>query len=150
MSDHAFRENLSYRLSMLHFQIGKRIAEVYGAEGLTTHQWKVLSVVCQFAPLQASEVERWVTLDKSAISRAAKSLADMELLTREPNANDSRSIDLLPTPAGRACNARIARRVGKFQAALLERLPKRDAERLFIVFDVLERELADLDMSKVP
>lgn len=138
---HAFHDNLSYRLSMLHFLIGRRAAEVYGAEGLTTHQWKVLSVVCELAPLPASEVERWVTLDKSAISRAVKALVEGGLVSRQLSAHDGRTIDLLPTAAGRACNGRIARQMKKFQADLLARLPKRDAERLFGVLDRLEREL---------
>ncbi|TFY98679.1 MarR family winged helix-turn-helix transcriptional regulator [Ramlibacter rhizophilus] len=139
--DQAFHDNLSYRLSMLHFLIGRRIAQAYAAEELTTHQWKVLSVVCEFAPLAATEVERWVTLDKSAISRAVKALVERKLVTRRANSDDSRSIDLLPTAAGRQCNGRIARKVGRVQGELLERLPKRDAERLFLVLDRLEREL---------
>ncbi|MBL0419325.1 winged helix-turn-helix transcriptional regulator [Ramlibacter sp. AW1] len=139
--EHAFHHNLSYRLSMLHFLIGRRIAEAYGAEGLTTHQWKVLSVVCEFAPLAASEVERWVTLDKSAISRAVKSLVEKKLITRRVSAADGRTIDLLPTASGRTRNARIAQQVSQLQDALLERLPKRDTERLFAALDQLEQEL---------
>jgi DNA-binding MarR family transcriptional regulator len=141
----AFRENLSYRLSMLHFLMGKRIAEVHGAAGLTTHQWKVLSVVCEFAPLLASGVERWVTLDKSAISRAVKALVEKRLVTRRMRLDDARAVDLMPTAAGRACNRRIARQVTELQSALLTRLKKGDEQRLFATFDALERELRALE-----
>src|SRR4051794_16385906 len=72
----ALEANLSYRLSILNFLMGKATQRIYTAEGLSSHEWKVLSVLHRFAPMPAFEIAKWVTLDKAAISRAVRQLRD--------------------------------------------------------------------------
>jgi DNA-binding MarR family transcriptional regulator len=139
----AFERNLSYRLSMLHFLLGRSTAEIYAAEDLTIHQWKVMSVVCQFAPIPATEVQDWVTLDKSAISRAVRLLVEQDLIERQMHGTDGRAIDLVPSRQGKAVNARVVRKTSALQQLLLAGLPAATAEALFHAFDHIEGELRD-------
>jgi DNA-binding MarR family transcriptional regulator len=135
-------ENLAYRFSMLGFALGKAVAEIYGAEGLTAHQWKVISVVCHHAPLRASQIEPLVTLDKSAISRNIQALVNDGLIKRIPTSGDARAVDVEPTPKGRKIHSRIAQRTMELQAKLLREMPAKEVQALFHAFEHLETQLA--------
>ncbi len=139
----AFERNLSYRLSMLHFLLGRATFEIHDAEGLTTHQWKVMSVICQFAPIPATSMQAWLTLDKSAISRAVRSLVERGLVERLMHGSDGRAVDLVPTRAGMAVNARIMRHITSLQKSLFASVPASDIDALFRTIDHLERELRE-------
>ncbi len=78
----ALHANLSYRLSVVGFLLGRQTAQIYARHGLAVQQWKVLSVLFHHAPMTAVEIERWVTLDKSAISRAVAQLRRAGLVER--------------------------------------------------------------------
>jgi DNA-binding MarR family transcriptional regulator len=137
----SFEENLSYRLSMLSFFVGKAIAELYREERMTSHQWKVLSVLCHFAPLSASQVERLITLDKSAISRAVQKLLVLELIERRQAGTDARSVHIMPTTKGKRLHLRVATKITEMQATLLAGVPAQDVRTLFRTFRFLEDRL---------
>jgi DNA-binding MarR family transcriptional regulator len=130
-----FERNLSYRVSMLNFLMGKVTKEIYNAQGLTSHQWKVLSVVDAFAPIPAYEIAKWVTLDKAAISRAVRQLRDLRLVDLRPHATDARIIDIVMTKKGTQTYATMNKHASKLQARLLGGL---SAERQALFFSILD------------
>lgn len=134
-------DNLSYRLSILHFLMAKATQEVYSARGLTSHQWKVLSVLDAISPAPAREIAKHVTLDKAAISRAVRELRRMKLAEQRAHPDDARISDVVLTSKGRAAYAKMNADVGKLQARLFVDLSPQDRERIFAIFDSLERRL---------
>ncbi len=136
-----FDHNLSYRLSILNTLLGKATAEIYGAENLTSHQWKVMSVICNFSPIPASDILRWVTLDKSAISRAVRKLQALGLIERRLSNSDARITHLLPTRKGLNMNKRIAEQITALQSSLFGSTPDAAVRSLFETFDRLESQL---------
>src|SRR3954462_14938155 len=66
--------NLSYRISILHSLLGKLTTRIYASRGLTSHQWKVLSILYNWPPMPAVRITNLVTLDKAAISRGIAGL----------------------------------------------------------------------------
>lgn len=137
----AFEGNLSYHLAILSFLLGKATAEVYGAEDLTTHQWKVLSVICSYAPMPASGIMQWVTLDKSAISRAVRKLHTAGLIERRLSDSDARFSEILPTRKGRDSYRRMAESIQRLQASVLDGLPEEKVRDMFDTFSHMEAQL---------
>src|SRR5262249_49687342 len=74
--------NLSYRLSILHSLLGKLTTGIYTSRGLTTHQWKVMSILYNWPPMPAVRITGLVTLDKAAISRGVAGLLKLKLARR--------------------------------------------------------------------
>lgn len=139
------RDNLSYRLSIVGFLLGRRTSQLYAAHGLTVHQWKVLSVLYHHAPMPAVEIERWVTLDKAAISRAVAQLLRAGLVERQLRAADGRTADILLTDAGRGLSERISAATAALQDSLMQALPPGEQRRFFEALDELEAALRRAD-----
>ncbi|MFM1856386.1 MAG: hypothetical protein RLZ83_1695 [Pseudomonadota bacterium] len=141
------RDNLSYRLSMVGFLLGRRTSQLYAEHGLTVQQWKVLSVVFHHAPMPAVEIERWVTLDKAAISRAVAQLLRAGLVERRLRATDGRRADILLTDSGRVLSERISAATAVLQDSLMQALPPAEQRRFFGALDAVE---AALRLAEVP
>lgn len=139
------RDNLSYRLSIVGFLLGRRTSQLYAAHGLTVQQWKVLSVLYHHAPMPAVEIERWVTLDKAAISRAVAQLLRAGLVERRLRAGDGRTADILLTTAGQAVSDRITTATAALQDSLMQALPPGEQRRFFEALDELEAALRRAD-----
>lgn len=134
-------ENLAYRVSMLAFALGKAVAQIYTQEGLTAHQWKVMSVLCHYAPLRASQIENFVTLDKSAISRNLQALVAAGCVRRMPDPDHGKAAHVEPTPLGRRMHARIAHETMALQRTLLEPFTADEVNGLFRAIGILETRL---------
>jgi DNA-binding MarR family transcriptional regulator len=139
----AFATNLSYHLSILSFLLGKATAEIYHAEDLTTHQWKVLSVICHYGPIPAAEITKWVTLDKSAISRAVARLRELGFIDRRLSNSDARVSEIMSTKLGMDSYRRMSDQVARLQTTLLDGLPEDKVQVLFENFAHLEGKLRE-------
>lgn len=135
------QDNFSYRLSMLNFQMGKVTQGVYRPAGLTSHQWKVLSVLYAVGPMPASQIALWVTFDKAAISRAVHQLRKVGLAERKVRESDRRSLDIGLTRKGRDLYSGMARHMARIQARLFEGIDTEQIETLFNLFNILEARL---------
>jgi DNA-binding MarR family transcriptional regulator len=136
-------ENFSYRLSMLNFLMGKETAAIYEARGLTVHQWKVLSVLYNFAPISAAEVTERVTLDKAAVSRAVRQLQHLGLIKRSLQRADARKVDITLTAKGRTVYAAMASEIRDLQNKLFEALTKTEVRAIFSAIEKLELTLRE-------
>ena len=135
------QDNLSYRLSILNFLMGKVTQGIHRPAGLTSHQWKVLSVLYAFEPMLASQVERWVTLDKAAISRAVHQLRKLGLAERKVREADRRSLDVVLTRKGRDVYSDMARDMAQIQAKLFKDIDDDRIKSLFNLMNILEARL---------
>jgi DNA-binding MarR family transcriptional regulator len=134
-------DNLSYRLSILNFLMARATQKIYLAQGLSMHQWKVLTVLNRFAPMPATDVAKVVTLDKSAISRAVRQLLELGLASRSPHPRDARSIAISLTPKGVQVCRRMTERSAALQRGLLGAIPGAHVKVLFGCIDEIERRL---------
>ena len=134
-------DNLAYRLSLLSFLVNKAAGQIYNGAGLSTHQWKILSVLNQHQPTSAQAMAQWVTLDKAAISRAVQQLLKMGLVRRKLHEVDARTIEISMTPRGQRTYNAIARRTAAFQAELLADIPDSEIRSVFSVLRRIEPKL---------
>lgn len=137
----ALEANLSYRLSILNFLMGKATQRIYTAEDLTSHQWKVMSVLHRFAPMPAFEIAKWVTLDKAAISRAVRQLRDRGLADRKLQGDDARTVDVLLTAKGARVYERMTQQTAELQKRLLAGTGGEEAAQFFQLFEEIEARL---------
>lgn len=133
--------NLSYNLSLLTFLMGKASYAIYNSRGLTSGQWKVLSVLAAFGPMAAVGIGRRVTLDKAAISRAVRQLRELGLADYRDRPEDGRSVEVHVTPKGRRTYAAMNREMMELQRRVFAGVG-RESERAF--FATAEKLLANL------
>ena len=122
--------------------MARATASIYGREGLTTHQWKVISVLYFRAPLSATGILQLVSLDKAAVSRVVKQLLKLGLVTRRLHDLDGRVLHLILTDAARGAYERMATDMAALQTRLLADMPAEQARALFPLLDRIETGLA--------
>ncbi|MGE0806958.1 MAG: MarR family winged helix-turn-helix transcriptional regulator [Burkholderiaceae bacterium] len=133
--------NLAYRLSYMSFLVNRATLPVLLSHGLTNQQWKVLSVLYQLAPATAQEVTRWVTLDKSAVSRTVRQLLEQGLITRKLHAEDARNVNLLFTARGNALYKQVSEDLAAVQADLMQDVSPSAGAALFKALRQVEERL---------
>jgi DNA-binding MarR family transcriptional regulator len=135
-------DNLAYRLSLLSFRVNKTVAKVYNGHGLSTHEWKVMSVLHTHGPMTAQAILQWVTLDKAAISRAIQLLHKKDFIQRKLTGFDARTVQVSMTSRGRATYGAIARETAALQADILQDVNRADLRAFFNVLKLVEGRLA--------
>lgn len=99
---------LPYQLSIASNAVSARIAEQYHAQfGLKIPEWRVMAVLGDAGEATQRELAEATLMDKVAVNRACKALAERGLAQRQPNRNDGRSHHLALTVAGREVHGRI-------------------------------------------
>lgn len=136
--------NMAYRLSLLNFLVNKATARIYGASGLSTHQWKVMSVLNAYAPMTALDIAQWVTLDKAAISRAIRLLLQQGLVERSLRPSDARMADVRMTREGRHVYADVGRKLAALQEKLLKDVTEEQERAMFDVLRSVEAKVRNL------
>jgi len=132
--------NLSYRVSILHSLLGKLTTRIYASRGLTSHQWKVLSILYNWPPMPAVRITTLVTLDKAAISRGVSGLLRLKLARRYLD-NGSGMIFVALTDAGRATYRAMAAEMGNLQRELFAHVPDARQKQFFETVRELEQGL---------
>jgi len=132
--------NLSYRISILHSLLGKLTTRIYAARGLTSHQWKVLSILYNWPPMPAVRITTLVTLDKAAISRGISGLLRLKLARRYLD-NASGMIFIAMIDAGRATYRAMAAEMGNLQRELFVNVPDARQKLFFETVRELEHKL---------
>lgn len=128
---------LPYLLSVTSNRVSGRIASAYEAAfGLTVPEWRLVTLIAEYAPVTQAQLGERSRMDKVTVSRAAIALTERGLLTRTPNATDRRSHHLRLSPKGEALYAQVAP-----QAVALERriFGRFDADELAQFTDMLRR-----------
>jgi DNA-binding MarR family transcriptional regulator len=131
---------LSYRLSVLHVLLTRKLAAKSSTQSLTTNQWKVLSVLYFWPPITAVGISEVVVLDKAAISRAIAALVKLELAERRHDAQRNTTVIVI-TAAGRALFGNIQADMDLMQSQALRDLSPAKQNQLFEMLDQIERSL---------
>lgn len=94
---------LPYRLSIASNALSERIAADYQNKfGLKIPEWRLMAVLGEGKPLTQRELVAATLMDKVTVNRAAKALADRQLIARQAHEADGRSHHLDLTETGRA------------------------------------------------
>ena len=99
---------LPYRLSITSNAVSDLIAREYRTRfGLKIPEWRVMAVLGDVGEATQRELVAATRMDKVAVNRATKTLAERALIQRAPNMADGRSHHLALTAAGQALYAEI-------------------------------------------
>lgn len=94
---------LPYRLSIASNALSQRIAKEYQNRfGLKIPEWRLMAVLGQGVPRTQRELVAITRMDKVTVNRAAKALADRQLIARQAHEADGRSHHLELTETGRS------------------------------------------------
>lgn len=94
---------LPYRLSIASNALSSRIAAEYENRfGLKIPEWRLMAVLGEGVPRTQRELVAITRMDKVTVNRAAKALADRQLIARQAHEVDGRSHHLELTETGRS------------------------------------------------
>ncbi len=94
---------IPYRMAITSNAVSGLIAGEYRSEfGLKIPEWRIMAVLGDAGPLTQRDLVGATLMDKVAVNRACKMLAERDLVARSPNMADGRSHHLELTLAGRA------------------------------------------------
>ncbi|UNK78299.1 MarR family transcriptional regulator [Sphingopyxis granuli] len=94
---------LPYRLSIASNSLSSRIAAEYQSRfGLKIPEWRLMAVLGEGQPKTQRELVAATRMDKVTVNRAAKALADRNLIARQAHEADGRSHHLELTETGRS------------------------------------------------
>src|SRR3546814_753308 len=101
---------LPYRLSIASNALSERIAADYQNRfGLKIPEWRLMAVLGEGAPKTQRELVAKTRMDKVTVNRAAKALADRQLIRRQAHEADGRSHHLELTETGWSLSNAIVR-----------------------------------------
>jgi DNA-binding MarR family transcriptional regulator len=134
--------NLSYRISILHSLLGKLTTGIYASRGLTSHQWKVLSILYNWPPMPAVRITNMVTLDKAAISRGVSGLLELKLARRYLDGESGMAFIAL-TESGRTMYHSMASEMARLQRDLFVEVSHAEQNSFFAALNKVEHALRD-------
>jgi len=113
--------------------------------GITATQRLAIRIIGKFPGLMPSELADLMYLDRGTLSGVVERLVLQELLTREPHADDGRSVTLQLTPRGHEF-ARLT--AGTVEASVRRALAKLPRSAVEAACEVLEVVAAELDREE--
>lgn len=97
---HDTRRALPIALLRAREAVMARFRPVLAAHDVTEQQWRVIRVLAERSPLDASEAAEHACVLAPSLTRIIKALEDRALITREKDAGDGRRVLLALAPAG--------------------------------------------------
>ena len=117
-----------------------RFRPILAARDITEQQWRVIRVLGQESPLDASEVAERACVLAPSLTRIIKALEGRALISRERDHGDGRRLSLAITPAGIAMIREVTPETQAVYAELEESYGR---DRIEHLLDILS-ELAEL------
>jgi DNA-binding MarR family transcriptional regulator len=111
-------------------------------EGLTPTELSILATITRRGSLRLADLAEFERVNPTMLSRIAGRLAEAELISRQPDAEDRRAVRVEATPAGHALNERIRAERTAALASHLDELSDDDVAALLAALPALEA-LAD-------
>jgi DNA-binding MarR family transcriptional regulator len=115
--------------------------------GLTYPQYLVMATLWESAPRSVKELGERLELDSGTLSPLLKRLEASGLVTRQRRLDDERTVDITPTPKGRALS-RAGARVPVEMAALMG-ISDEDGRKLRVLLEKLTTAL-DQEPNSAP
>ena len=119
-----------YLLSITSNAVSERIAREYHSRfGLKIAEWRIMAVLGDTGEATQRELTELTVMDKVAVNRAVKALAERGLVDRAPNRSDGRSHMLELTETGRELHDEILPLALGLEERMLDGLdgPEREA-----------------------
>lgn len=114
-----------------------RFRPMLAAHDVTEQQWRVIRVLGETSPLDATEVADRACVLAPSLTRIIKALEDRALITRERDASDGRRAMLAIAPAGVALLREVTPESRAIYADLEARYGAKQIERLLDMLDEL-------------
>jgi len=139
---------MPYRLSVTSNAVSNRIAADYKNRfGVNVPEWRVMAVLGDVGALTQRQLVGATFMDKVAVNRACKVLADRGLVERSPNDSDGRSHLLELTESGREMHGQIMPLALRLEEQLLDCLTAAEQRSLRKILDKLFAQVRDSDLS---
>ncbi len=78
-----------------------RFRPLLAAHGVTEQQWRVIRILGESGPLDATELSKRCVILMPSLTRIIRTLTDRKLITRSSDRSDGRRIALAVTPKAR-------------------------------------------------
>ena len=135
---------LPYRLSVASNALSSRIAAEYQNRfGLKIPEWRLMAVLGEGVPRTQRELVAITQMDKVTVNRAAKGLADRQLIARQAHEADGRSHHLELTETGRSLYDAIVPAALASEAQLESNLADHERETLLAILAKLTSAAED-------
>ena len=149
MSDaYRLHERLGYKVSRLARLMETQLEEMISPYGITRLFWCILSGVGLEGVRTPSELADYVGIARSAISRALRTMEDMQLITRCGTEHDGRGVQIVLTEKGRKVMEKCQPLVESLNEQFIRKLSDSDMKAVLAGIDALSagetRELARL------
>ncbi|WP_298861209.1 MarR family transcriptional regulator [uncultured Sulfitobacter sp.] len=106
-------------------EFNKRLARF----GITRVAWAVLGSIHYDEKLTPSELAKFLSLDRAAITRLLDKLEAEKLITRHQTGDDRRSVSLRLTPKGQAVSVEVAQESESVNAQFAAGIAPEDVEQ---------------------
>lgn len=137
---------LPYRLSIASNALSSRIAAEYENRfGLKIPEWRLMAVLGEGVPRTQRELVEITRMDKVTVNRAAKALADRQLIARQAHEVDGRSHHLELTETGRSLYDAIVPAALSTEEELESRLTAKERATLMTILAKLIATAEDHD-----
>ena len=137
---------LPYVLNILAERISAGLSTIYADEyGLSIPEWRVIANLAEHGTLNARQIVKFTTMEKSMVSRAVNNLSTRGLLSQQRADGDSRAKDLALTKAGNALYRAIVPRVLAWERELLGSLNAAEYRDLLHSLDKLGAQLTAME-----
>ena len=122
---HLFGEDgIAQRLLLLAKMIERVTSrKLHDGFGLSVAQWRVLAFVCMSGQATASLIGDSAEVDAAEISRAVKKLVEQQLVTRQFEPGNRKTMLIAPTASGRELFADIRRQRQRYFSRIVSRVP---------------------------
>lgn len=131
------RRSLPIALLRAREAVMARFRPVLAAHDVTEQQWRVIRVLAEESPLDASDVADRACVLAPSLTRIIKTLEDSGLITRERDTVDARRVLLAIEPAGRALIGKVAPESRAIYADIEARYGAENLARLLDMLDEL-------------
>ncbi len=141
-------ERLGYKVSRLARLMETQMEEMISPFGITRLFWCILSGVGLEGIRTPSELADYVGIARSAVSRARRSMEEMQLITRNGTERDGRGVEIVLTEKGRHVMEQCQPLVEALNEQFITKLSAGDLDVVLRGIDTLSagetRELARL------
>jgi DNA-binding MarR family transcriptional regulator len=132
---------LLYRLYRLQATAGSRVVRLCeSGYGLTRREWRILAFLSTKEGALSSELAEHAMLDRARTSRTITSLAEKNLVLRQPKASDRREVHVFLTDEGRRIAAELFEQVVAINRNILAPLNASERLALDAMLDRLQAE----------
>ena len=152
MTEFDLAQFLPYRLAVLAERVSRRLSVEYeSVHGLSVAEWRVLVHLSRFDSVSVRDIQVFVNLEKSRVSRAVARLSGIGLVRKLPGTDDARLVEISLTPKGAAALDQILPRALAVQEALLQGIAPEDLSTFSRVMEQIHAVLdADPDARPRP